>query len=45
MAPDLVNAHILGLAVRRHFQLRECMHDISSATARCASASMAPGNG
>jgi hypothetical protein len=26
-------------------RLRECIHDISSTTARCASASMAPGNG
>ena len=26
-------------------QLRDCIHDISSTTARCATASMAPGNG
>jgi hypothetical protein len=36
---------MLGLARETALQLRECIHDINFATARCASASMAPGNG
>jgi len=45
MAPKLRWVHILGLARETALQLRECIYDISSTTARYASASMAPGNG
>jgi hypothetical protein len=43
MAPNLIYAYTrFG---REALKLRECIHDISSTTARCATASMAPGNG
>jgi hypothetical protein len=45
MAPNVLYPHIPGFAVGRALKLRECIHDVGSTTARCASASMAPGNG
>jgi hypothetical protein len=43
MTAKLTYAHILGMGTSP--QLQDCIHDISSMTAHCASASMAPGNG